>query len=486
MRARVRPMPRRHNIFITPIRGACVLLLLAALAQPGLAEESVTTHIEKTGQALSQTEDALDAIRRAKAKLDTQVTEIKQEVLRVRRELVDAAAEAQYLEAHVSALEDHLAALEIERCEKQNALSRRRGELTHTLAALQRISRTPPDLLIFMPASIQEISHARLVLGAVAGELDARADVLGDQLTALARIGEEITAQRNMIDIEAERLDAQRSHLGVLLARKTQIYDRTAAQQSEAEALVADLAVEAGTLQELLDRLVNQDERNKALQRRAEPEPHKLAREVMVVAEPVQTESAESASVPDHAPETAPLAGGEQAGALDPVVIIAAATPPNDEDLNDAGESQQIVALAPVRVPVSAARGNFAMPARGSVVSRFDETTALGLTTKGIVIETRASAQIVALYDGRVAFAGRFRKYGLLLIIDHGEGYHTLLAGMGRIDVSLDQRVLAGEPVGVMVAIASDKPHLYVELRSDGHPINPLPWLAAETIKVSG
>ena len=483
-------MPRRHNIFITPIRGACVLLLLAALAQPGLAEESVTTHIEKTGQALSQTEDALDAIRRAKAKLDTQVTEIKQEVLRVRRELVDAAAEAQDLEAHVSALEDHLAALEIERGEKQNALSRRRGELTHTLAALQRISRTPPDLLIFMPASIQEISHARLVLGAVAGELDARADVLGDQLTALARIGEEITAQRNMIDIEAERLDAQRSHLGVLLARKTQIYDRTAAQQSEAEALVADLAVEAGTLQELLDRLVNQDERNKALQRRAEPEPRKLAREVVVVAEPVQTESAESASVPDPvpdpAPETAPLAGGEQAGAPDPVVVIAEATPPNDEDLNDAGESQQIVALAPVRVPVSAARGNFAMPARGSVVSRFDETTALGLTTKGIVIETRASAQIVAPYDGRVAFAGRFREYGLLLIIDHGEGYHTLLAGMGRIDVSLDQRVLAGEPVGVMVAIAGDKPHLYVELRSDGHPINPLPWLAAETIKVSG
>ena len=104
MRARVRPMPRRHNIFITPIRGACVLLLLAALAQPGLAEESVTTHIEKTGQALSQTEDALDAIRRAKTKLDTQVTEIKQEVLRVRRELVDAAAEAQDLEAHVSAV----------------------------------------------------------------------------------------------------------------------------------------------------------------------------------------------------------------------------------------------------------------------------------------------------------------------------------------------------------------------------------------------
>ena len=454
------------------LRGACLLLVLMALARPGLAEESVTSHIEKTGQALSQTEDALDAIRRAKAKLDSQVTEIKQEVLRVRRELVDAAAEAQDLEAHVSALEANLAALEIERGEKQNALIRRRGELTHTLAALQRISRTPPDLLIFMPASIQEISHARLVLGAVAGELDARADVLGDQLLALARIGEEITAQRSLIDIEAERLEAQRSHLGTLLARKTQIYDRTEAQQSEAEALVADLAAEAGTMQELLDRLVNQDERNKALRRRAQAEALEKATEVAVVAVPVQTEPVENAPAPDPAPEA--------------VVTLAEQTAPDDEELNDSDESQQIVALAPLRPPVSAARGSFAIPARGLMVSRFDETTALGLTTKGIVIETRASAQIVAPYDGRIAFAGSFREYGLLLIIDHGEGYHTLLAGMGRIDVLLDQRVLAGEPVGVMVAIAGDKPHLYVELRSDGQPINPLPWLAAETLNVSG
>jgi septal ring factor EnvC (AmiA/AmiB activator) len=126
------------------------------------------------------------------------------------------------------------------------------------------------------------------------------------------------------------------------------------------------------------------------------------------------------------------------------------------------------------------------MPARGQLISRFDESTALGLSTKGIVIETRARAQIVAPFDGRIAFAGPFREYGLLLIIDHGEGYHTLLAGMGQIDVLLDQHVLAGEPVGVMGSPGDEKPQLYVELRKRGHPINPLPWLAAESIKVSG
>ena len=72
------------------------------------------------------------------------------------------------------------------------------------------------------------------------------------------------------------------------------------------------------------------------------------------------------------------------------------------------------------------------------------------------------------------------------MIIDHGEGYHTLLAGMGRIDALLDQQVLAGEPVGVMDSSNGVKPRLYVELRKRGLPINPLPWLAAESIKASG
>ena len=441
-----------------PVRRSCRIVLLSAalalsFAAPGLAQDSVTQdlvskNIEETGQALSQTEDALVAGRRAKVELDAQVSEIKQEVHRVRRELVDAAAAAQDLEAHISALESHLGALEIERGEKQQALSRRRTELTRTLAALQRIGRTPPDLLIFMPASIQEISHARLLLGAVAGQLDARADLLGDQLRELARIGEEISTQRSLIDIEAERLEAQRSHLGVLLARKTQTYDRTEAQQGEAEAVLAHLAAEASTLQELLDRLVNEDARNRKLGRRAAAEPVQAAPDV--VDSPVEEQ------------------------------------PADGEYSQGGGQAEQIVALVPVRLPASAARGAFSMPARGQLVSRFNETTALGLSTKGIIIETRASAQIVAPYDGRVAFAGRFREYGLLLIIDHGEGYHTLLAGMGRIDVLLGQHVLAGEPIGVMESIAEEKPRLYVELRSDGHPINPLPWLAAETIKVSG
>ncbi len=127
--------------------------------------------------------------------------------------------------------------------------------------------------------------------------------------------------------------------------------------------------------------------------------------------------------------------------------------------------------------PISEARGRLVLPAVGRVNGRYGEKTESGLSRKGITMKTPKGAQIVATYDGDVVYAGQFRGYGLLLIIEHGEGYHTLLAGMSRIDAEQGQRVLAGEPVGVMEEDAA--PVLYVEFRRDGQPINPLPWLAA-------
>ena len=137
--------------------------------------------------------------------------------------------------------------------------------------------------------------------------------------------------------------------------------------------------------------------------------------------------------------------------------------------------------------PFSAARGTVALPARGPVVTRFGERSPLGLRAQGISVATRPGAQIVAPYDGRIVFAGPFRRYGRLLIIAHGEGYHTLLAGFDSIDGVVGQWLLAGEPVGKMGQQESQrKPELYFELRQNGEPINPLPWLAATETKVSG
>jgi septal ring factor EnvC (AmiA/AmiB activator) len=141
--------------------------------------------------------------------------------------------------------------------------------------------------------------------------------------------------------------------------------------------------------------------------------------------------------------------------------------------------------------PFSAARGMLPLPVVGTVVERYGDDDTGGIRSRGITLLTRDHAQVVAPYDGRIVFAGPFRGYGLLLIIDHGEGYHSLLSGMMRIDGVVGEDVLAGEPVGEMGGsgaggAGNGKPLLYVELRHDGNPIDPMPWLALSDRKVNG
>jgi len=151
----------------------------------------------------------------------------------------------------------------------------------------------------------------------------------------------------------------------------------------------------------------------------------------------------------------------------------------------EAAPSAAVAELTPGQ-SIKKARGALPYPAVGRLIGLYGQASATGLTRKGIVIETRVDAQVVAPHGGRVVFAGRFRGYGLLLIIDHGEGYHSLLAGMDLIGNTIGHMVSAGEPVGVMGKPKGQKPALYVELRRNGQPINPLPWLAARKGKVSG
>jgi murein hydrolase activator len=156
--------------------------------------------------------------------------------------------------------------------------------------------------------------------------------------------------------------------------------------------------------------------------------------------------------------------------------------------LNDPGRLSPAVAFA-------ATRGHLRWPVNGVKMGDFGTADGLGGTQKGLSIAARANAQITSPCDGWVVYAGTFRSYGQLLILNAGGGYHVLLAGMERISVDLGQFVLTGEPVAVMgggaqvsaAATKSKQPVLYVEFRKDGTPIDPSPWWATnEGEKVRG
>jgi len=158
--------------------------------------------------------------------------------------------------------------------------------------------------------------------------------------------------------------------------------------------------------------------------------------------------------------------------------------------LNDPGRLTPAIAFA-------SARGRLPLPVNGARIKDFGVPDSLGGTEKGVSIATRAAAQVTAPCDSWVVYAGPFRNYGQVLILNAGGGYHVVLAGIDRISVNVGQFVLTGEPVAVMgggapgsglqatatQASSPDRPVLYVEFRKDGAPIDPSPWWAASKVE---
>ena len=122
-------------------------------------------------------------------------------------------------------------------------------------------------------------------------------------------------------------------------------------------------------------------------------------------------------------------------------------------------------------------RGAMVNPVAGRIVRQFGQTDDAGTASKGLVFNAGAGARVVAPYDGQIVYAGPFRGFGRILIIEHSGGYHTMLSGLGRIDCAVGQWVVASEPLAMMGEQGGAG--LYVELRRDGQPVNPVPWLAA-------
>jgi septal ring factor EnvC (AmiA/AmiB activator) len=154
----------------------------------------------------------------------------------------------------------------------------------------------------------------------------------------------------------------------------------------------------------------------------------------------------------------------------------------------DAARRQQRALDAPAAtasLPANAApRGQLTAPVAGTVLRGWGAPTDAGPAT-GVTYQAPPAARVVSMCGGRVVFAAPFRSYGLLLIVDCGGGYHAVMAGFQALEAKVGQLVRAGTPVGTMPAWtpgqAGARPSLYVELRRDGQPIDPGPWLKANS-----
>ncbi|MCG8512138.1 MAG: peptidoglycan DD-metalloendopeptidase family protein [Rhodospirillales bacterium] len=413
--------------------------------------------LQEIERALETGQKERDASRRRAAELAT-------EVQALRKQLVSAAAKTQKHEAAVASLEERLAELGRAELAKTEQLRDRREQFVRVLLALQRMARHPPEAVIAQPLDAASIVRSAILLRTAVPQIEGHTVQLRDELAALTRLRQETAKKRAELASATAGLEQERKILDGLIRKKTSLKSQADRKSQETARRLDRLAREAKDLRDLMLRIEAERKARLEAERKAQQERDRVAREK---AKRIEKEEAERKKEKENASDRQ-------------VTIQAPPAKPAPSDKNvGVGSGAEIISI-------TRAKGRLPYPAVGRVIGRYGQATGSGLTRKGISIETRDGAHVISPYDGLVVFAGPFRGYGEILILEHGEGYHTLLAGMTRIDTVLGQWLAAGEPVGLMEATDRRNPVLYVELRRNGQPINPLPWLASRKDKESG
>jgi murein hydrolase activator len=435
---------RRHIDSFRPAGLALAPILLLTLTTPGSAQsalDKLRDHDKQLETIRSQQRQIADT----EARLKREIGNIGDDRRKLNQSLIDAAARLRGAETRIAETEKRLKPLDDSERGIRQSLNGRRAAIAEVLASLQRMGRNPPPAMLVRPEDALASIRTAIMLGAVLPDMRIQAESLAADLADLVRIRREIDDEKERLQRDAGALTEERQRIALLLEERQKKQQETERAVEQERRNAASLAREAGTLQDLIGKM---------------------------------EQGLDAKTRSDRA--AARAAAEKQA--LDGRIDLAA--------LNDPGRLTPAVAFV-------STRGRLPLPVNGVRIREFGAPDSAGSTEKGLSIATRAGAQVTAPCDGWVVYAGSFRNYGQVLILNAGGGYHVVLAGMERISVDVGQFVLTGEPVAIMgsspqaaatLASGSSQPVLYVEFRKDGTPVDPSPWWAAasEGEKVRG
>lgn len=406
-----------------------------------------------------QTQAELDQLAREiktteerEAQLRLEIEALERDRARLSERLVETTGRIRGFETSLSETEQRIGSIEGDAARIRRSLADRRAVLGDVLAALQRIGRKPPPALLVRPEDALASVRSAILIGALLPELRREAETLVADLETLEGLKRRSAMERDRFRADLVSLAEERSRVEILLEERRRAKSDQQRRLDEERRRATDLANRAGSMKDLIVRLETEIEGAR--------------------------KAAEAARRADEEARNRP--------------------PPKDQKSVTAALGDP-TRMQPA-VPFAEARGRLPMPAAGPQIKGFGDDDGLGGTMKGIQIATRPEARVASPSDGWVMYAGAFRSYGKLLIINAGGGYHVVLAGMDRVDVEIGQFVLAGEPVGSMgskriasaaiglgsagsltaVSAGPDAqlglPVLYVEFRKENSPIDPAPW----------
>jgi len=403
--------------------------LVDAAAQAAAPEqqemENRRAEYERVAREITLSEDK-------QASLAAEIASVKKDSASVTAALIQSAKTERKLSQDIEDITDKVEGLKAQENGIKQSLAGRREVLAEVLGALQRMGLNPPPAILVTPEDALSSVRSAIMLGAVVPGLRSETEALIADLTELSRITASIEAERIRLSTAFTEQLAEKKRLELLVAEKKSLQAERETALGTEQQRAEDLAGQAKSLKDLIAGLEKQA---------VEAEKARIAEAELL------KRQEEFASLP-------------------------------------VPEANQLAPSAPFQ----SLRGKLAQPVAGKFVRRFGGEDGNGGVMQGDTLATQSGAIVTAPSDGSVLYAGPFRSYGQLLILNAGDGYHVVLAGMSRISVVTGQAVLAGEPIGGMgdarVASASAEPlgnaamELYVEFRKDGKPVDPAPWWA--------
>ncbi len=340
--------------------------------------------------------------------------ELSTEIRTVQRQMVQSAKTIQEKEELLSNLEIRLEKLKKEEKDLTEKLNLTDKQMVQVVTGLQTLALRPQELILFKTQTPIEAVRSHLLMQKSLPIIGTWNETVKRDLENLIQTQKDVQEQAVQIKSLTSQLNDRTRRMNRLIRQKARLQAQYDATHQKAKRRASLLAEQASDLKDLLAKL--EADRQRRLEEERQRQREKRA----------------------HL-------------------------------------SQQTSLQFQSGSSMNRSKGALLFPVRGRIEENFGDISLSGAHAKGMTIVPRANAQVIAPFSGIVLFSGPFKTYGQLLILDNGDGYLTLLAGMERINVSVGQEILGGEPIGTM---GNRDPRLYVEIRKSGQPIDPRPWFS--------
>lgn len=433
----------------------CTVSWLCTDLQGQAATKSPFTEQQVKSLELETVNENLESAKKRQEMLRQEIEALDRDVGAINRALIESAKRGQQLEDQVTASEERLAALVERQANLLQSLDGKKELMGDVLAALQRMGTNPPPAILVQPEDALSSVRSAILLGAVIPQIKTETSILLSELTSLREISEAVKREKANLMRDLNALAEDETRLSLLVEEKNQLAAQNRDDLVDERNRAIELAAEADSLKELISKLETQiASATAAAQAAARADERRRLQEIKRLE--LARKQWESGKVENH--KNSDFSVNYNPKRIEPAIAF------------------------------SKARGTLLRPVSGTDLHTYGDTIMEKWKSPNVAMLTRPNARVRSPTDGWVIYAGPFRSYGQILILNAGEGYQMILSGLSQVNVQTGRFVLAGEPVGRMgltryaavlpTDMGSKKPVLTVELRKDGKPIDPSPWWA--------